>query len=62
MENVEDGNLTRRQKHRKMSRQHTLITVKATLRHRFFLNGLQLFLTFDGNSKIGHYLLKMQQL
>lgn len=36
VENVEDGNLTRRQKHRKMSRQHTLIIVKAILRHRFF--------------------------
>lgn len=33
VENVEDGNLNRRQKHRKMSRQHTLIIVKATLRH-----------------------------
>lgn len=39
MENVEDGNLTRRQKHRKMSRQQTLIIIKAILRHRFFLNG-----------------------
>lgn len=43
MENVEDGNLTRRQKHRKVSRQHTLIIVKAILRQRFFLNSPYFF-------------------